>query len=243
MGTESEKSVDRPCLVADRQRGGSSVSLQQAALRQLGQSGNANQCHRNVYRGTLGRSGPFAWIELNAMVTSNTRLCSAFLDRDGVLNWKMPEGEYVTTPEQFELLPGAVGGLRLLAEAGYRLIVVTNQRGVARGRLTLEQLAAIHQKLVRLLALEGLALDAIYVCPHAAGECDCRKPQPGMLLRAFDNFPDLVPGKCVLFGDSASDIEAARRAGVLAVLMPANGSLEDSVRTWLATRPAADCGA
>lgn len=176
------------------------------------------------------------------MATSTSRQCAAFLDRDGVLNWKMPEGEYVTAVEQFELLPGAIGGLRLLASAGYRLIVVTNQRGVARGKLTLEQLAAIHQKMERLLALEGLALDAIYVCPHAAGECDCRKPEPGMLLRAFDAFPDLQPRKSVLFGDSASDIEAARRAGVPAVRMPANGSLEDSVRSWLAAQAGSDCG-
>lgn len=174
------------------------------------------------------------------MVIPNPRHRAAFLDRDGVLNRKMPEGEYVTTPEEFKLLPGAVRGLQLLAEAGFRLIVVTNQRGVARGKLTLDGLSAIHRKMERLLAASSVTLDAIYYCPHASGECDCRKPEPGLLLRAFANSPDLVPAECVLFGDSGSDVEAARRAGVPAVRMPANGSLEDSVRAWLSTRAASN---
>ncbi len=174
------------------------------------------------------------------MVIPNPRRRAAFLDRDGVLNRKMAEGEYVAKPEEFELLPGAVPGLHLLAEAGFRLIVVTNQRGVARGKLTLDGLSAIHRKMERLLAENGLSLDAIYFCPHGAGECDCRKPEPGLLLRAFTSFPDLVPAECVLFGDSSSDIEAARRAAVPAVRMPANGSLEDSVRVWLSTRAASN---
>ena len=164
---------------------------------------------------------------------------AAFLDRDGVLNRKMPEGQYVTTPEEFELLPHAVEGLQLLAARGYRLIVVTNQRGVARGKLTLDDLSAIHRKMERLLAANGVTLDAIYCCPHELGECDCRKPKPGMLLRAFEDFPGLVPSESVLFGDSTSDIEAAGHAGVPAVRMPANGSLEAAVKGWLSTRTAA----
>lgn len=167
------------------------------------------------------------------MAIPNPPRRAAFLDRDGVLNRKMPDGEYVTTPEEFELLPGAIRGLQLLDEAAYRLIVVTNQRGVARGRLTLDRLSDIHRKMERILVANHLALDAIYFCPHASGECNCRKPEPGLILRAFSDFPDLVPAECVLFGDSGSDIEAARRAAVPAVRMPANGSLENAVRAWL----------
>jgi D-glycero-D-manno-heptose 1,7-bisphosphate phosphatase len=165
--------------------------------------------------------------------TPNPGRRAAFLDRDGVLNRKMPEGHYVTTPEEFELLPGAIPGLQMLAARGYLLIVVTNQRGVARGAFTLDDLAAIHRKLESLLAGNGVALAAIYFCPHGKGECDCRKPEPGMLRRAFESFPDLAIGESVLFGDSDSDVEAACRAGVPAVRMPANGSLEEAVRTWL----------
>jgi D-glycero-D-manno-heptose 1,7-bisphosphate phosphatase len=168
------------------------------------------------------------------MVPPNPRRRAAFLDRDGVLNRKMPEGQYVTTPEEFELLPGAISGLQLLAARGYRLIVVTNQRGVARGKLTLDDLSAIHRKMEGLLAANGVELEAIYYCPHETDECDCRKPKPGMLLRAFESFPSLRPGESVLFGDSDSDIEAARRVGVPGVRMPANGSLEAAVQIWLA---------
>jgi len=163
---------------------------------------------------------------------------AAFLDRDGVLNRKMPEGQYVTTPEEWDQLPGAIEGLQLLAANGYRLIVVTNQRGVARGKLTLDDLAAIHGKMERLLARNGVVLDAIYFCPHEANACDCRKPHPGLLLRAFECFPSLVPAESVLFGDSASDVEAARRASVPAVRMPVNGSLEEAVREWLSREAA-----
>ena len=172
---------------------------------------------------------------IGPMATANPRLRAAFLDRDGVLNRKMPEGEYVVSPEEFELLPGAVTGLQLLSAKGYRLIVVTNQRGVARGKLTLDDLSAIHRKMQELLASNGVVIDAIYFCPHELGECGCRKPEPGLLLRAFEDYPGLVPAESVLFGDSGSDIEAARRAGVPAVRMPSNGSLEAAVQSWLST--------
>lgn len=174
------------------------------------------------------------------MAIPTPRRRAAFLDRDGVLNRKMPEGEYVTTPEQFDLLPGAIRGLQLLFTAGYRLIVVTNQRGIARGKLTPNGLSAIHQKMERLLAAQGVTLDAIYVCPHDLDECDCRKPEPGLLLRAFERFPDLASAESVLFGDSGSDVEAARRTAVPAVRMASNASLEDSVRAWLSTRAASN---
>ncbi|MGO9240638.1 MAG: D-glycero-alpha-D-manno-heptose-1,7-bisphosphate 7-phosphatase [Bryobacteraceae bacterium] len=164
---------------------------------------------------------------------------AAFLDRDGVINRKALEGAHITSPDEFELLPGALPGLALLALRGFRLIVVTNQRAVALRRLSLEGLAAIHAKMERLLAAAGLSLDAVYFCPHDRGQCDCRKPAPGLLLQAFRDFPALVPRDCVLVGDSPSDLEAARRAGVPAVQMPVNGSLEDAVRSWLSSRDSA----
>lgn len=191
---------------------------------------------RATYGSAVSEADSPLRIESNEMAIPTPHRRAAFLDRDGVLNRKMPEGEYVAKPEEFELLPGAIRGLQLLAAAGYRLIVVTNQRGVARGKLTLDRLSAIHRKLERLLAANGLALDAIYFCPHGSGECNCRKPEPGLLLQAFKSFPSLVPAECVLFGDSGSDIEAARRAGVPPVRMAANGSLEDAVRAWLSLR-------
>jgi D-glycero-D-manno-heptose 1,7-bisphosphate phosphatase len=162
---------------------------------------------------------------------------AAFLDRDGVLNYKHPDLYYVLTPDQLQLLPGAAPGLKLLAAAGFRLFVVTNQRAVALGQLSVATLAALHASMERELASAGVVLDAIYVCPHAEGACDCRKPAPGLLLQALRDYPDLVARDSILFGDSASDLEAARRAGVPAVQMPVNGSLEEAVRAWLARPP------
>jgi len=158
---------------------------------------------------------------------------AAFLDRDGVLNFKHPDLYYVLTPDQLELLPGAAPGLKLLGQAGFRLIVVTNQRAVALGQLTPDQLDAIHAKLRRELARSGVTLDAIYVCPHGKDACACRKPAAGLLLQALHDFPDIDPARSILFGDSPSDLEAARRAGIPAVQMGVNGSLEAAVRVWL----------
>jgi len=158
---------------------------------------------------------------------------AAFLDRDGVLNLKRSDVYYVLTPDQLELLPGAATGLNLLAQAGFRLIVVTNQRAVALGDLTLDGLDAIHAKLRSELDRSGVALDAIYVCPHDNDACNCRKPSPGLLLQALREFPDVDPARSVLFGDSSSDLEAAARAGIPAVQIPVNGSLEEAARAWL----------
>jgi D-glycero-D-manno-heptose 1,7-bisphosphate phosphatase len=166
--------------------------------------------------------------------SSTGRASAAFLDRDGVLNRKAPEGSYITTAGDLVLLDGAIDGLKRLAVMGMRLIVVTNQRGVARGLIPMDVLAAIHEKLRHELAAEGVTLDAIYVCPHEKGACDCRKPQPGLLLQALRDFPEIDAGRSVLFGDSDSDLEAARRAGVAAVRVAVNGSLDDAVRRWQA---------
>lgn len=159
---------------------------------------------------------------------------AAFLDRDGVLNVKAAEGCYITRAEELQLLPGAVDGLKRLAQMGLRLIVVTNQRGVARGLITEANLDAIHAKLRAELAVAGVTLDAIYVCPHPKDACECRKPKPGLILQALKDFPDIDASASVLFGDSASDIEAARAAGIAGIRVPVNGNLEEVVRRWQA---------
>ena len=98
---------------------------------------------------------------------------AAFIDRDGTINVKAPEGEYVTAPEQFAFLPDAERAIRLLAEAGWRVIVVSNQRGIALGRITAADVEAVNARMAH------LPIDGIFVCPHDRGECDCRKPRPG----------------------------------------------------------------
>jgi D-glycero-D-manno-heptose 1,7-bisphosphate phosphatase len=143
---------------------------------------------------------------------------AAFLDRDGTVNVKVPEGSYVERPEELELLPRAADAIRVLNDRGIRVIVVTNQRGIARGRLTEEALAAVHRRLLELLdAAAGATVDAILHCPHEGGTCDCRKPLPGLLLEAKRRWPSIALERSVMIGDALSDVQAGRAAGVRAI--------------------------
>ncbi len=146
-----------------------------------------------------------------------------FLDRDGTLNVKPAAGEYVERPGSLELVPGAAEAVRALNRAGVWTGVVTNQRGVALGLMSRDDLHAIHECLRRLLAAEGAFLDAIYACTHQIGACDCRKPAPGMLLQAQREHPGLDFAHAAIVGDSLNDIEAGRRAGVRTVMISAEG--------------------
>jgi D-glycero-D-manno-heptose 1,7-bisphosphate phosphatase len=134
-----------------------------------------------------------------------------FLDRDGVLNRKMPEGVYVAEWAQFAWLPGAVEAVARMKRAGLTVIVVSNQRGIALGRITTMQLEGLHQKMQDELARNEARLDAIYYCPHNHGECHCRKPDTGLFEQAFQRFPQANAGNSVVIGDSLSDIQAGRR--------------------------------
>src|SRR5687768_8244975 len=109
---------------------------------------------------------------------------TAFLDRDGTINAPPPEGEYVTRPEALELLPRAGEAIARLNAAGWRVVVVTNQRGVALGRMTLSDVRDVHARLREELADRGAHLDGVYVCPHAEGTCGCRKPAVGLFEQA-----------------------------------------------------------
>lgn len=140
-----------------------------------------------------------------------------FLDRDGTLNVKPPDGEYIEHPDAMELLPGAAEAVRMLNKAGLWTGVVTNQRGVALGRMSTTDLDAVHERLMRLLRVEGACVDAIYACPHGLDECDCRKPHPGLLLRAQSEHPALDFAHAAIVGDSASDVQAGRRLGLTTV--------------------------
>ncbi len=143
---------------------------------------------------------------------------AAFLDRDGVIN---RDAGYVHRWEDFEFIEGAVDALRRLGSAGYHLVIVTNQSGLARGYFTQEQYDAMTRRMLQALEQEGVVIDAVYHCPHHpqgriatwAMECDCRKPAPGLLLRASrEHGLSLVDS--IMIGDKPSDIAAARAAGV-----------------------------
>lgn len=146
-----------------------------------------------------------------------------FIDRDGVINRRLP-GDYVRSWEQFHFLWGARAGLRLLREAGYALIVITNQRGIGRGLMSEADLAIVHEKMQAELARAGAGVDAIFHCPHdlAAG-CDCRKPRPGLIERARERFA-LDLARSWVVGDSLSDLEAGRAVGVPGLLVVSRGA-------------------
>ena len=144
---------------------------------------------------------------------------AVFLDRDGVINRKAPEGSYVTTWSEFAFLPGALEGLRLLAAYGPRVIVVSNQRGVGRGRIRTHDLAEIHERMSAEVAAAGGRIDAVYHCPHLEPGCACRKPAPGMLLAAARDFDDVDLTRSVLVGDRAHDMQAAAAVGARKILV------------------------
>ena len=176
------------------------------------------------------------------------------LDRDGVLNYEAPEGSYVREPSEFHWLPGALEGLALLRRAGVRLSVATNQAGVGRGVMSLEQLAAVHERMQREAAAQGAALDAVLYCPHAPEEqCSCRKPAPGLIEAAVAR-SGIAASDSIVVGDDRRDLEAAQRAGVVAALVrtgkgrrteallgnaavPAYDDLRELARAILAARP------
>jgi D-glycero-D-manno-heptose 1,7-bisphosphate phosphatase len=142
-----------------------------------------------------------------------------FLDRDGVLNRKMPEGAYIRDWAQFQWLAGADQAIARMNRAGLTVILVTNQRGIALGLYTHAQLEHIHANIQRHLARHGARLDAVYYCPHNHGECHCRKPDIGLFEQALQQFPQANAQNSVVIGDSLSDIQAGQRLGMKTVFI------------------------
>ncbi len=143
---------------------------------------------------------------------------TAFLDRDGTLN-RDRAGVYITTPRQLRIYAAAVPALRLMAAKGYRLVVLTNQSGVARGFMTLAGAKAINLKLAGELKRAGAGVDAVYFCPHGPDEgCSCRKPSDGLIKEAVKDFP-ADKRRSFVAGDKKSDLGLARRAGLKGYLV------------------------
>ncbi|MGH7475230.1 MAG: D-glycero-alpha-D-manno-heptose-1,7-bisphosphate 7-phosphatase [Longimicrobiales bacterium] len=137
---------------------------------------------------------------------------AAFLDRDGTI---AVDTGYPADPDNVTLLPGAAAALLRLADAGYRLVLITNQSGIARGLLSERDYAAVHARLEALLAAEGVRLDAAYHCPHhpdITGDCDCRKPALGLYRRAIEQL-GIDPRQSVFIGDRPADVEPALALG------------------------------
>jgi len=141
---------------------------------------------------------------------------AVFLDRDGTIN---EETQYLCDPRSLRLIPGAAEAVRRLNQSGAPVIVVTNQAGVGRGYYSESRVAEVHAELARALAAQGAHLDAIYYCPHHPDEgCTCRKPEPGMLLRAAEEW-EIDLARSYMVGDKLSDLQAGQRAGCRSVLV------------------------
>lgn len=151
-------------------------------------------------------------------------LHTVFLDRDGVVNEKMPEGKYVASWSEFQILPGVPEAIARMNDAGWRVIVVSNQRGIALGLYSAGDVDHLHQRLQATLRDRGAHVDAFYFCPHDENECDCRKPLPGMFEQARRDFPEIEVATSLMIGDSFSDVEFGRRLGMQTVLI--DGSAE-----------------
>lgn len=144
-------------------------------------------------------------------------MSTLFLDRDGVINENRADS--VKSWDEFCFLPGAKEAIARLTKADHHIIVCTNQAGVARGCLSRETLEDIHRRMVAEMAQAGGRIERVYYCPHGKDEnCSCRKPRPGMLLRARDEL-GLDLNEALLIGDSLSDIQAALAAGVPPILV------------------------
>ncbi len=157
----------------------------------------------------------------------NTKKKAVFLDRDGVLNKEL--GDYVCRIEDFKVLEHNFEPLKELQDRGYLLIVATNQGGLAKGWYTEEQLAEMHQHLKDAYAQHGVNFTDIYYCPHHpnfTGACDCRKPQPGMLLKGIAQY-NIDPALSYFIGDRERDVEAGTAAGVTGILINSDQPISD----------------
>lgn len=163
---------------------------------------------------------------------------AAFLDRDGVIN---VDFGYTHRPEDLAFTPTAIEAIRLLNEAGYWVVVVTNQSGVARGLYGVSDIDRFHARMQDVLAQRGARIDAFYYCPYHpegsvaeyASDHEDRKPRPGMLLRAMRDLPIEREGSFMI-GDKPSDAAAASAAGIQSMLLPSNsGDLAQAIRMML----------
>src|SRR5580704_250582 len=152
---------------------------------------------------------------------------AVFLDRDGVITRKPSEGEYVTRWEEMDVLPGVVDAIRLLNRSKFRVVVVSNQRCVAKGLVTAGELESMHRRMCEQLAAAGATIDGVYYCPHEKWPaCSCRKPAPGMLLDAARKY-QLDLAASWMIGDSEVDVEAGRNAGCKTARLLESDVVED----------------
>jgi D-glycero-D-manno-heptose 1,7-bisphosphate phosphatase len=128
------------------------------------------------------------------------------LDRDGVINYDSPD--YIKSPDEWKAIPGSLEAIARLNQSGYRVVIASNQSGVARGLFTLDDLNQIHNKMHRQLAEVGGTVEAIFFCPHSGEDCNCRKPRPGLFHDIAERL-GVSLARTPAVGDSLRDLQAA----------------------------------
>ena len=150
-----------------------------------------------------------------------------FIDRDGTINLDV---RYLNDPNRLQIHPGVARGIRMLSDRGFKVVVITNQSGIARGYFTRETLYRIHERMMSELAGAGARIDAIYYCPHRPEEnCDCRKPRTGMFNKAIREL-NIDPCISYTVGDRILDIQAGKSVGCVTVLVPEKGREDEAQR-------------
>lgn len=162
---------------------------------------------------------------------------AVFLDRDDTI---ARDVQYCSDPKDFELLPRVPEAIRLLNQHGYKVVVITNQSGIARGYFTEHTLSIIHQKMKTELLKHNASLDAIYICPHHPDErCECRKPKPSLIIRAANDI-GIALEQSYMIGDDVKDVQAGRAAGCRTVRLTTDPNREDAESRRLSDHIAAD---
>ncbi|MEA3421372.1 MAG: HAD family hydrolase [Acidobacteriota bacterium] len=148
------------------------------------------------------------------------------MDRDGVINEKALEGDYIKSPEELKLIKGAVEAIKYFNDKRFLVIVITNQRGIGKGVMTGNDFEKVMGKLREELAKKGAYIDAYYYCPDVDDSSLCRKPNIGMFLQAKKDFPEIDFKNSFVIGDSWRDIEAGKKIGAKTILVSKEPSME-----------------
>ena len=152
-----------------------------------------------------------------------------FLDRDGVINKKL-EGRYVSRWEEFEFIPNTLQAVNILSKLFKRIFIVTNQQGIGKGIMSQNDLLFLHQRMIKEVEKASGKIDKIYFCPHLEKDnCNCRKPKTGMIEKAILDFPEIEVKNSYLIGDSPSDIQVGKLAGLHTVKVDDKFTLYDWV--------------
>ena len=151
-----------------------------------------------------------------------------FLDRDGVINHKI-ENDYVKSIQDFKFIPEFIYVVKDLSLLFNRIIIITNQQGIGKGLMSISDLNEIHEYMLNIINDNNGKIDKIYFCPHLASEnCLCRKPSPGMIQKAFQDYPDIDRSKSYFIGDSDSDMQAGKAEKLISIKV----SSEFTVLHW-----------